>query len=439
MSSSRNTILLTGADNGRYLSLLARAFQSQGFKVVRLFVRLPTTGGTPVGTNSKHFEKVISFVLRMVYGSPVARRAGSWALTALAACALRLLPARFFLTIINSPQLGHRSVFLAAQAGNVKVISVFHGSDIRPPYLNGLLSLNLSSSEIYSRTRTLKETAELVEVFSFRVIAWSKTGHFLERPYLCHELIGFPLNPLVDSYPLLDSEAADPPIGRSAFRILHAPSSQGKGTDEIVTAVESLRLQGINVSLSVVRNLATIDLFKEIHEHDLVIDQIYADSAPSVLAMECLMLHTPVLMAGWSIADTSARFKPVTELSIFDPEDLERVLARLITDSSAYEVLREKQSSLADYLTREWSSENIATKILQSLSEAFPSKASGVPCPPGFSTGGFGPPGQIRSALRSYISEFGPEALFLGKNLRLQNMITGWAEDQVFHPRDTAS
>lgn len=395
---------------------------------MKLFVRLPTSGATPSGRTSNTMDKVMLIGLRRLYSSQFARHAGSWAITALATCALRLLPRKFFLTIINSPQLGHKPVFAAAEAGKVKVVSVFHGSDIRPPYLNGLLTPRLSVDEIHVKTRVLRETAAMVEHFSFRVITWAKIGHFMGLPYLCHELIGFPVEPLDNSFSPRVAEPDDSPLGERTFRIIHAPSSNGKGTERIKAAVETLQMQGVNVSLNVVSGLTSIELFKEIRQHDLVVDQIYADSAPSVLAMECLMLGAPVLMGGWSIAETSADFKAFDELCVFDSEEIELVLSRLITDRETYKVLRQKQHILAQYLAQEWNSEKVADRIVQSLDDSFPVKAWAVPSPPGFSAGGYGPPEEIRSALRRYISKFGTEGLFLEKNPRLQNIVSGWAE-----------
>ena len=430
--AKQKLILLVGADNGRYLSGLEFGFRLNGMKVLKFSPPPPTTGKRATTEKSPSIRRLNLVMLRFGYRNKSLRKIGGALFAALASLTIRVLRPSILVVILNSPGNQHRNLYKLTNSLGVRIISVFHGSELRPPFLNGLIISQNNLTGLLTQHHSIQSVASLAEENSEYCIAWSKTGHYFERPYACHELVGYPIlqEPLESSV----GKASRQQRGkfRGPFRILHAPSSAGKGTSEIRAIIKRLQESGLPIEFEVVQSLSSAFLFEKILDSDLVIDQIYADSAPSVLALECLYLRVPVLTGGWSIGDVQKHFPALDRLSIATPGNLEKTITDLVSSGGSYRALARRQGELTDLLARNWSPFQVARVILDSISDPSAIEMRKVDRPPGLAFGGFGPEDEIRKTVRAYVEKFGLEALGFSHNQLLLNHLIVWSETSEF-------
>lgn len=425
--TSRRLIVLVGADNGRYLTSLAHGFRLDGMKVLR-FSPPPPTSGVSSGDREQTKSSQLKWeTIRLAYSFRTLRKIGSSLFTIFAEITIRVMRRRIFLMIVNSPGNQHRRLLRSANSLGVKVVSGFHGSDLRPPFLNGLFIAKNNPAGLLRQHHSIRSIAALAEEASEYCIAWSKTGHYFERPYVCHESLGFPIPPVVSTTPTSERLPQGHDKPRQPLRILHAPSSSGKGTSEIRSIIMGMKERGLAVEFEVVQSLQSPVLFARILEADLVIDQIFAGSAPSVLALECLMLRVPVVTGGWSLGDLGTRFPQLNSLASVTPHFFESTLTDLVSSRHSYLAMAQSQRELADHLFEDWSAVSVTRRIFDSIAEPSTVEKYKVERPPGLALGGFGPEDQIRTALNEYIERFGARELGLDHNQPLLNQLIEWS------------
>ena len=107
-----------------------------------------------------------------------------------------------------------------------KIIFVFHGSDSRPPYLDGALMNEESSIDIHQCIElAAKKKSEIkkIEKYADVLIIYPTQGHFHERSFILSPYLGLPFE-LTGNLPLQQPE-------KKNLMILHAPSNPvAKGT-----------------------------------------------------------------------------------------------------------------------------------------------------------------------------------------------------------------
>ncbi|GAG37086.1 unnamed protein product, partial [marine sediment metagenome] len=125
-----------------------------------------------------------------------------------------------------------------------RIIYVFHGSDIRPPYIDGAQLLGkygLTARQAIRQAERLKRMIRRIERYADVMVDLPTQGLFHEKPFVNWLRIGIPFQ-----RPDVKEKAADSRLPeRGAVRILHSPSHpEAKGTDRVRDTIESLRAKG---------------------------------------------------------------------------------------------------------------------------------------------------------------------------------------------------
>lgn len=172
------------------------------------------------------------------------------------------------------------------RALGVRIITVLHGSDARPVFLNGARLHQLGvSHRLLGKHRSQLEMCHRVSRWSDEIVAYPAIAHYFGRRMADRCLIGWPRVHDPSQRPGASPDASSRVAG--SIRILHAPSNPAiKGSDRIAELVEGLQRQGFDVVLQAVTGLTNEQIQQEIERCDFAIDQLWADLSEPIFALE---------------------------------------------------------------------------------------------------------------------------------------------------------
>lgn len=315
-----------------------------------------------------------------------------------------------------------------------KVIYTFHGTDIRPPYIDGfyepeeyrhrlplLVMLRLwlsggpdnSAIELREVTKLRNWRARVIEKHADAILCSPNCCHFLSRPFVSFFNVGLPIGVSGPAAMTVRKETNHLP------RVLHAPSQKkGKGTDFIRKVVGELRAEGIPFEYVEVSNLPNKELLELIKGCDLVIDQAFSDSPLAGFVTEAGYFGVPAVVGGY-YADVCDQYIPKSILppvSFCRPEHLKAAIRMMILDQD----MRKAMGKAAqEFIRARWTNREVAKRFLQVI-EAPPADWM---CDPKkvFYLQGIGlEESTARKNVRNLIEAFGTEALCLGHNPALE-------------------
>ena len=223
-----------------------------------------------------------------------------------------------------------------------KVISVVaHGSECRPPFMNGRFS-NQKPEILAREAFRLIWNLRWMENFASEIIGSPySTSIYANRPFLNFFDFGLP-SPSVETGVRVQAEC-----GKAGLKVLHAPSSRAtKGTSDIIKIVDRVRNEGHPINLTILEGYSNAALLERIPQFDLVIDQLYCDTPMPGLALECVHLGVPVLVAGYQLRELES-FMPNKRLPptiICHPDELKNQLIRLTKSQSQLVTYKEESS-----------------------------------------------------------------------------------------------
>lgn len=184
------------------------------------------------------------------------------------------------------------------------IVNLGHGSDMRPPYINGsYLSVDGASMPtaawLVGRARYLSRRIRWCSFWAHWVIGQPlSSSHFGRQQMVNWFVIGWPYQPAkADAV----SSGMKPESGRP-LRLLHAPSKPAlKGTVMIRAAIEQLRSAGYDIEYTEIQGKPNREVLASIQHCDLVVDQMYSDTPMAGLAVEAAALGKPALVAGYGL------------------------------------------------------------------------------------------------------------------------------------------
>jgi len=178
---------------------------------------------------------------------------------------------------------------------NKKILVQFHGSDSRPPYLNGaaLHSINFSIPKLYQLTRRKSIEIDFIDRHAHHIIDIPPQGYFHKRPFILRLLSGLP------SGPFFVHRATEK---NKKITIVHAPSKpEIKGTDIIENHINTLS-KDYPIEYIQIINKNNSEVIEAIGKADIVVDQLYCDYGLAGLATEASWLKKPVIIGGNAVA-----------------------------------------------------------------------------------------------------------------------------------------
>jgi hypothetical protein len=256
-------------------------------------------------------------------------------------------------------------LFFLKLAGK-KLFFVFHGSEIRPIFLNGKEFENVDLTKIdflQVRESFLQQVykAKLAQKYATGIISWCSISQLFTQSFYSHENMGFPISP--------ELPPTERIIGRGGIlKVLHAPSSYfAKGTERIRTAIESLQDEGFPIEYQELHGVTNSQVIAELRDADLVIDQIYSDSPAGAFAGEAGMIGVCVLICGrtFDFYENNLMGIQVAPTYFVPTHSFENTLKELLLNPDE----RSKSANeLHSFITSHWNLRVVAEKYLQIFS-----------------------------------------------------------------------
>jgi hypothetical protein len=308
-----------------------------------------------------------------------------------------------------------------------RIIFVLHGSDSRPAYLNGAVTLApWDVEEVIARTRAQKRRLARIERYADAVVCDPMSCHLLESPIVLRPLIGRPTASI--SPPISNAQ-----LGGRRVRVLHAPSDPaGKGTHEIRRIFSSLQAQGHDVEFVEVNAQPNSIVLDEIARCDFVADQLYADTPMATLATEAALFGKPALVGGYAREHYSAAMPAgtVPPTTYVDPSEFKAAAERLLRDPE----LRKRLGHEAhEFVSLRWAPAQVAGRFLQLVEGDIPDEWSYDPATLRYTHGHGLTEDQVRERVAAVVDAGGVAALQVADKPELERSLvelaSTWTSD----------
>ncbi|MEE1884705.1 glycosyltransferase [Pedobacter flavus] len=250
---------------------------------------------------------------------------------------------------------------------NKKIIYIYHGSDARPPYMDGFTMSTTSGTvkECYDLTKAIKTKVEEVEKYADYIINAPATSQFHRVPIIDFIKIGVPFaTSNISREPLLKQS--------SEIIILHSPSNPiAKGSPEIIRVVEKLIKQGYKIKLDLVSNQPNSVVLEKLRKADIVVDQLYSDTPMAGFATEAAHFGKPVIVCGY-YSEIYKEYLPkqlVPPTFFVHPDKLEETIIQLLERK---ELREESGMAVKKFVKEQWGLENVAKKFERIINDDVP-------------------------------------------------------------------
>ena len=241
-----------------------------------------------------------------------------------------------------------------------RIVYIFHGSDSRPPYIDGAVSGPDAWEDpnvVVRSTRRTKRKLRLIDRWADVVVDNPLSAHLHERPIVSFQAIGTPRVP----------PRSTPRTSGDVLRVLHSPSHRyAKGSDAIRSAIERLQTRSLSIELVELSGVTHDRVIEALGDADLVVDQLYSDVALAGFASEAAAAGLPVIVGGYGRdeIDEALCGRPFPPIVFCRPDDLEKNLERLATDE---EHRRELGASARRFVERELAPRAVAQRLIDAI------------------------------------------------------------------------
>lgn len=319
--------------------------------------------------------------------------------------------------------------------GKTVVMNMAHGSESRPPYLDGSYQSSdglVQPSTVYLAEATRKLSKKIlfieknVECIVGAAFSYSQFGR---KKFINTLAVGVPCKaPLADS---TDALKIAGPVGDGVsrtVRILHSPSHPAvKGSSRIVSAVESLRKRGVLIDLVLIKGRPNHEVIEEIKRCDFVVDQLYSDTTMAGFATEAAWYGKPALVAGYGLNDFTSCNPPhlVAPAKICHPDDIEEVLEEFVIDVESRLDLGRRAHL---HVKKNWTPQKVAERYLRLLEGDAPEEWWMDPTTVTYFLGCGQDRNITRTNVRALVTQFGVASLGLAHRPSLEKAVLQFAE-----------
>lgn len=251
---------------------------------------------------------------------------------------------------------------------NKKIIFIYVGSDVRPPYIDGGWFPDVGRepdiARAYKLAQQYKRKLRLHERYSDYLVNSPSTAQYHERRYVNWFSMGIPkcIVPLQPAHTKYLDEV----------NVLHCPSNPVvKGSAEIRAIVERLKAKGIPIRLTLIEGEPNETVLRELAQCDLVVDQLYSDTPLAVFATEAAFFGKPAVVGGYFADEIGTLLGPgdLPPSLFVPPEKVEAAIERLVTDHALRCQLGERARA---FVTERWAAAEVAGRYLRLLTDDVP-------------------------------------------------------------------
>jgi hypothetical protein len=270
---------------------------------------------------------------------------------------------------------GNADLPILKALGKTVVVNMAHGSEARPPYIDG--SALRSDEDSHDQARRLalqaKKTAHRVSRIerhaTYVIGAPYSNSQFSRRPFINHFAIGIPSSGQL----LPPCDAIAHPEGVPTV-ILHSPSNPSiKGTAAIELAIKRLSDRGSSIEYRVIAGRPNTEVLDAIRACDLVVDQIYSDTPLAGFATEAAWLGRCAVVGGYALDELRSHIPLEMMPPSFTcrPDEVEQAIAYLLDNPKEREALAHRAQA---FVSTNWNAAVVARRYLSILDNEIPSE-----------------------------------------------------------------
>lgn len=242
------------------------------------------------------------------------------------------------------------------------VIFVFHGSDVRPPWLSGA-NVEVSSKKVRYRTRQRVNRIREIEDLADHIVSHPPMSGLQSRKFVKYHSVGVPIRANFQMKNPRDLKWHYEK-GRSLTTIVHAPSHSAlKGSDQIEAVIKRLIQEGHLIEYTKLEGIENGLVLEALSKSDLLIDQLYSDTPMAHLSAEAAMVGCPAIICGNDLERLKARTPeadwPPTITGT--PESLYDLTLGAITDVRARNAIGEAAQR---FVSERWTARAVAERFL---------------------------------------------------------------------------
>lgn len=323
--------------------------------------------------------------------------------------------------------LNHWDLWLFRIFGK-KIVYTFHGSDSRPPYLNGAGTVGMSADSLLLWTQKTKRLVDAASGFADYIIDNPLSAHFQTRRCVKYQAIGNPIGPekIKEIQATRLAERGREVDSGRAVRILHAPTYPLlKGSAEIKRLIQKLS-NSYNIEYVEITDRPVSEVLEKLLWCDFLIDELYSDMHGAMLSIEACAFQRPSIVCGYASSELDrfvpSEFRVPTKYQ--DPSFLENVMVEFIQNAEAR---RETGRQAREFFENHAYAASVASRFLQLLEGSAPESWFFDPADTRYVFGVGGPKDRVRDALRKLVLKHGPAALQLDDKPELKEMILEFA------------
>jgi len=316
--------------------------------------------------------------------------------------------------------------------GKTVITNLGHGSDARPPYIDGsyqspdgssqysMIELCKISDIQFKKVKFLEENSDVILGAPF------STSQFMKGRYINFFSIGVPVAGGGQEDRLEESASLDDGVNH-VVRILHSPSHPAvKGTKQIKKAIQNLVDKGYKIELVLLHGRPHAEVIEEIRKCDFVVDQLYSDTPMAGFATEAAWFGKPAVVGGYAFDYLKTLVPsgswPPSKLCF--PVDIEEAIEDLIVDR----VERVRLGREAQQFVREkWNVSEVAKRFLHLIDNDVPDEWWLNPVSITYIHGIGLPVERAKENIRQMIELCGVESLQLGHRPGLESAFVEFA------------
>ncbi len=304
-----------------------------------------------------------------------------------------------------------------------RTIVVFHGSDSRPPYINGKYA-GANPRLVKRDAIKLKRRVRRVERLADVVINHPPSAQFHERPFVRYMAIGMPFAFSSSAIPTASMNAS------GAVRIVHAPSNpEGKGTPSIRSAIERLKQKGHAIDYVEIINMPNSKVLEELARCDFVVDELYSDAVMAKFATEAAYFGKPAIVGGYATEkDWGVPENALPPVYHCHPDAVEAAIEDLVVNAATRKELGAKAKCFVDEV---WSEKAVASRFMQLVMGEYPTEWLCDPRSITYLHGWGLTEAKLRTLLQSVVSRHGVDALQLEDNPFLSQRFLDFLDEKV--------
>lgn len=297
-----------------------------------------------------------------------------------------------------------------------RIIFIYVGSDVRPPYMGAIGQTyeptSRASDRLMRRTRDVKQRVALHERFADYIVNSPSTAQFQEQRFINWFSMGVPRHFTVDM--------AAQESHSTCVRILHAPSKPlTKGTPRILEIIERLKTKGHAIDLVMIQGMPNQRVLEELSRCDFIVDEMYSDTPMAIFATEAAYFGKPAVVGGYFAAEMEANIESAEiPPSLFvHPDHVEAAIERLIVDVC---FRKELGQQARNFVQQHWAPKAVAGRYLQLMQGDVPSFWWFYPERVRYVYGCGVLSNRLKLLLSSYIASKGLAALQVSHNPKLE-------------------